>query len=116
MEKSCLLEVCWPGEWSEAQDVGWHIKATTALICICFSELSKMWWDGMGKSCCCCVFLLLLLVLASDLLRSFYLKKFPGMGNPMGELKILSLKASFADEHCAAISLVVKISILKQSV
>ena len=53
MEKSCLLEVCWLGEWSEAQDVGWHIKATTALICICFSEISKMWWDGMGKSWCC---------------------------------------------------------------
>lgn len=111
--KTCLLEICWLGERSEAKDVGWQMKAIVALIRICFSAIPKMWWGGMGKSSLSSYYLFWLLIC----LDHFIWTKFSGISNAMGELKRFSPKAFCAEKRCTALSQVLQTvsSILEHS-
>lgn len=112
--KTGLLEISWLGERSEAKEGSLQMKAIVALICVCFSEIPKMWWGGMGKSSLSSYYLFWLLIC----LDHFIWTKFSGISNAMGELKRFSPKAFYAEKPCTAVPQILQTlsSILKKSV
>lgn len=109
--KTWLLDISWLGERSDAKKGGLQMKAIVALIRICFSEIPKMWWGGMGKSSLSSYYLFWLPIC----LDHFIWTKFSGISNAMGELKGFSPKAFCAEKHYIAVSQILQTlsSILK---